>query len=110
MKLHPTRRDGHETRARLLRIARETFEERGYHRTSVAEICRRASVANGTFYRYFNNKDEVFLHLAERLAQGLEQTLTKSLHGADPLFDKVHRALAAFYDYVGHHRALYQIF
>lgn len=61
MKLLPTRRDGHETRTRLLRVARETFEERGYHRTSVAEICRRASVANGTFYRYFNNKDEVFL-------------------------------------------------
>src|SRR5690606_38190689 len=56
MKQLPTRRDGVETRARLLRIARETFEEKGYHRTSIAEIRRRASVANEPFYRYFDGK------------------------------------------------------
>lgn len=110
MKQLPTRRDGVETRARLLRIARETFEEKGYHRTSIAEICRRASVANGTFYRYFDGKDEVFLHLAEQLAEGLELAVSEALRGVSGTYDRIHRTLAAFYDYVGRHRALYQIF
>lgn len=110
MKLRPTRRDGHETRTRLLRAARETFEERGYHRTSVAEICRRCAVANGTFYRYFNNKDEVFLLLAERLGEQLEQALAGSLQAGQTISEKIYRSQAVFYDYVKHNRALYQIF
>src|SRR5690606_7786674 len=110
MKQLPTRRDGVETRARLLRIARETFEEKGYHRTSIAEICRRASVANGTFYRYFDGKDEVFLHLAEQLAEGLELAVSEALRGVSGTYDRIHHTLAAFYDYVGRHRAWYQIF
>lgn len=110
MKLLPRRRDGLETRARLLRIARETFEERGYHRTSVAEICRRASVANGTFYRYFNSKDEVFLLLADVLGQELEDVVTKSLQRADTVRDKLFQFQLAFYEYAANNRALYQIF
>lgn len=110
MKRSPTRRDGLETRARLLRAARETFEERGYHRTSVAEICRRCSVANGTFYRYFNNKDEVFLLLARQLQDELEAVLTDRLHAEQTLTDKIYNAQIAFYSYVSNNRALYQIF
>ena len=33
---------------------------KGYHRTSIAEICREAKVANGSFYQYFSSKEEVF--------------------------------------------------
>mgnify|MGYP001072538836 CR=1 FL=1 len=110
MKPLPSRRDGRETRARLLHVAQKTFEERGYHRASVAEICRRAAVANGTFYRYFDDKDAVFLHLAERLGQGLENMLAAALSRPGTREEKLHRALAAFYDYIGEHRALYQIF
>ncbi|HEY8417858.1 MAG TPA: TetR/AcrR family transcriptional regulator [Limnochordales bacterium] len=110
MKPLPSRRDGRETRARLLEIAQQTFEERGYHRASVAEICRRAAVANGTFYRYFHDKDEVFLHLAERLGEELERVLAAALQRGGTVEDRLHRALAAFYAYVGEHRAMYQIF
>lgn len=110
MKPLPSRRDGRETRARLLDVAQKTFEERGYHGASVAEICRRASVANGTFYRYFHDKDEVFLHLAERLGQGLEAVLSAALKRPGTVEDRLRRALAAFYSYVGEHRALWQIF
>lgn len=110
MKLLPRRRDGLETRARLLRVARETFEERGYHRTSVAEICRRASVANGTFYRYFNSKEKVFLLLAETLGEELEEAVAQSLRRADTLQEKVLNSQLAFYEYVKNNRALYQIF
>ncbi|OUN00318.1 MAG: hypothetical protein BAA04_11085, partial [Firmicutes bacterium ZCTH02-B6] len=110
MKPLPSRRDGRETRARLLDVAQRAFEERGYHGASVAEICRRASVANGTFYRYFHDKDEVFLHLAERLGQGLEAVLSTALKRPGTVEDRLCRALGAFYSYVGEHRALWQIF
>ena len=48
------------TRAQLLAVAREAFETRGYRATSVADIVQAAEVSRGTFYLYFENKQDVF--------------------------------------------------
>jgi AcrR family transcriptional regulator len=48
------------TRDVLVRTATTVFAEHGYHAVSVAGLCRRAGVANGTFYLYFQSKEEVF--------------------------------------------------
>jgi AcrR family transcriptional regulator len=62
------------TRERILSAARERFEKFGYRRTSVAEIAAEAGTAVGTLYRYFSDKEEIFLEVikegnAEWLAQ-----------------------------------------
>jgi AcrR family transcriptional regulator len=49
-----------ERRAALLQTARACFAERGYHRTSIADIVDSAGVARGTFYRYFDCKRAIF--------------------------------------------------
>jgi AcrR family transcriptional regulator len=48
-------------RGRILSAARQRFETFGYRRTGIAEIAREAGVAAGTLYRYFANKEELFL-------------------------------------------------
>ncbi len=60
-----------KTREALLRAAESIFSERGYYVASVSEICQRAGLANGTFYRYFESKEEVFVLLVERLEAAL---------------------------------------
>lgn len=47
------------TKQHLYRCAMELFRERGYDRVSVDEIVRKAGVAKGTFYIYFNSKVEI---------------------------------------------------
>jgi len=42
-----------ETRNKLLRVAREVFEEDGFDGASVSRIVDEASVSRGTFYLYF---------------------------------------------------------
>lgn len=44
---------------RLQRAAVELFRERGYDRTTAAEIASRAGVTERTFFRYFPDKREV---------------------------------------------------
>ncbi|GHE43553.1 MULTISPECIES: TetR/AcrR family transcriptional regulator [Streptomyces] len=55
------RRDPEGHRADILRAARETFAERGYARTTLREIARRAGVTHGLITRHFASKERLFL-------------------------------------------------
>jgi AcrR family transcriptional regulator len=48
-------------RTRLLDAAIVAFGHGSYHDVSVRSLCALAGVAKGTFYRYFPNKDALFL-------------------------------------------------
>ena len=48
-----------DARARLQRSALALFRERGYDRTTAAEIAARAGVTERTFFRHFADKREV---------------------------------------------------
>ena len=49
-------------RRRIINTATELFIERGYRRTNVESIARRAGVAKGTVYLYFSTKAEILLY------------------------------------------------
>ena len=48
-----------DVRTRLQQAGLELFRERGYERTTAAEIAARAGVTERTFFRYFPDKREV---------------------------------------------------
>jgi AcrR family transcriptional regulator len=51
----------------LLRVAREVFEQDGFDGASVSRIVDEANVSRGTFYLYFESKEDIFRTLAEDL-------------------------------------------
>ena len=57
------------TRELLLERAHVVFVELGYHATRVADIVAAAGVSHGVFYRYFDNKSDIFELLARQAAQ-----------------------------------------
>lgn len=61
----PDERESRKERKRqsLLAAAYELFTEKGVAKTSVDEIVRRANVAKGTFYLYFQDKDQLLQQL-----------------------------------------------
>lgn len=67
-------------RRRILRAAHELFLTQGYRRTSVDQVARRAEVAKGTVYLYFQNKGDLLVH-----AIALEKKVL--LDRLRPLFD-----------------------
>ncbi len=70
------------TVARIEEAAIALFSGRWYASVSIAEICRRAGLSNGVFYRYFPNKDALVHRLLEdvigRIGAGLESVSGES--------------------------------
>lgn len=51
----------------LIEAATKLFEKHGYDATGTPEIAQAAGVSTGTFYRYFDDKHEVYLEVARRM-------------------------------------------
>lgn len=60
-----------ERRRELIDAARALFLEQGYEQTSMSDIAKRANVAQGTFYIYFNAKQDVLAAIMRELLEEL---------------------------------------
>ena len=56
---------GAKTRQKLLDAGAKVLPAHGYHASRVDDIVAVAGVSHGSFYRYFQNKDDLFRVLAE---------------------------------------------
>ena len=56
----PRTERGRRTARKLLEAAAKEFGERGFHEAAITGITARAGVALGTFYTYFESKEELF--------------------------------------------------
>lgn len=61
------RRDSDETTTRLLDAAAEVFVERGYDRSVIADIARRAGVTTGAVFSRWANKSELMAAAADHI-------------------------------------------
>ncbi len=55
-------------RRQILEAAAGIFAERGYAAATIADIARRARVAEGTIYNYFRSKEDLLIHIPRSLA------------------------------------------
>ena len=105
-----TRTDrGRRTLRKLLDAAAEEFGEKGFHEASVSSITRRAGVALGSFYTYFDSKDALFRALVGDMSEKVRTSARSALHeGMGPL--EIERAaLAAFLRFAAEHKEIYRI-
>lgn len=72
-------------RGRLQQAALELFGERGYDRTTSAEIAARAGVTERTFFRYFSDKREVLFDGQARLGSALVEGIAGAPAALNPL-------------------------
>ena len=54
------------TRAALLDAARALIREKGFERTTLEEVARRAGMTTGAIYGNFKNRDELFVALGQK--------------------------------------------
>src|SRR6201988_3251815 len=53
------------TRAALLEAARGLIREKGFERTTLEAVARRAGMTTGAIYGNFKNRDELFIALGQ---------------------------------------------
>jgi AcrR family transcriptional regulator len=56
---------GRQTRGAIETAARKLFAERGFHGTTLADITAAAGKSPAVFYRYYNDKEDLLVALAE---------------------------------------------
>jgi AcrR family transcriptional regulator len=60
----PRSRKGAQTRTRLLEAAKSVFEENGFLEARISDIAERAGLSHGSFYHYFDSKEQIFREVA----------------------------------------------
>jgi AcrR family transcriptional regulator len=97
----PRSRKGAKTRARLLDAAKEIFEENGFLDARISDIADRAGLSHGSFYHYFDSKEEIFREIAaavdERLSAPLSAVILDPNSHAAPR-ERIHEALRLYFE------------
>ncbi len=64
---------GQRTQRRLLDAGADVFARRGYHAARVDDIVKLAKTSHGTFYLYFENKEDLFAALAAEVGDRMTE-------------------------------------
>ncbi len=75
-------------RADIIQAALELIAERGFHDAPMSMIAKKAGVAAGTIYRYFESKDVLITELHCELADNLSAHLEQNYPTDQPLREK----------------------
>lgn len=73
-----------QTRASLIKAAREIIAELGVEALRVSDVTQRADVAFGTFYNQFKTKDDIIEAVVAETIVGLAQSVEQSPEFGDP--------------------------
>jgi AcrR family transcriptional regulator len=93
---------GARTRARLVEAAKGVFERDGFLDARIVDIAEAADVAPGSFYHYFDSKEQIFREVAS--AQEARLTAPPE-HPADGPADPIERIRRANRMYLERYRA-----
>ncbi|HEY9054463.1 MAG TPA: TetR/AcrR family transcriptional regulator [Rectinemataceae bacterium] len=92
----------------LLNAALGLFSEKWYGVVSVAEICRRAGVSNGLFYRYYRDKESVFKEILELVITKIADSI-RAVEGKSPA-ERLKSFSSIIFEFSQRNQALVRVF
>jgi AcrR family transcriptional regulator len=105
----PRTERGRRTLRKLLDAAAKEFGEQGFHEASISGITRRAGTALGSFYTYFDSKDEIFRALVRDLSGRVGEEARRAQTGGLDALATERVALEAFLRFAREHKEIYRI-
>ena len=70
-----------QARQAIIKAAAGQFQKRGFSAASISGIMRAAHLAVGTFYNYFDSKEEVLVELTKKLREEIENEIKSKMTG-----------------------------
>ncbi|WP_018247352.1 TetR/AcrR family transcriptional regulator [Orenia marismortui] len=64
----------------ILDVAEELFAKEGFDNTPVSKIVNKVGVAKGTFYYYFNSKEDIIVAILERRFNYIKKKINKVIN------------------------------
>ncbi|MBA2920619.1 TetR family transcriptional regulator [Sphingomonas sp. MAH-20] len=105
----PRTERGRRTLRAILDAAAVEFGDRGFHETGIIQITQRAGVALGTFYTYFDSKEDVFRALVRDFSDKVREGAGRALADATDQIDAERRGLDWFLHFARQHKEIYRI-
>ncbi len=100
---------GQRTLRAILDAAAAEFGEKGFHDGSISGITRRAGVALGSFYTYFDSKDAVFRALVRDMSDQVREHVAPAIRAAPEQIAAERAGLLSFIEFVRSHKEIYRI-
>ncbi len=100
---------GRRTLRKLLDAAAAEFGEKGFHDASISGITRRAGTALGSFYTYFDSKDEIFRALVKDMSGMVRTHSAREVKPGMGPFEIEAAALTGFLHFARDHKEIYRI-
>ena len=94
-----------EMAARMLEAAAELIRQEGFPQLRVEEIAEQAGVSVGTFYLYFEGKDDLFVQLVVEYTRRLRERLSAAFAEGESFAERMQHALNAYVDFVEENEA-----
>ena len=101
MAEHPRRRLAPEVRrAQLISVARDVFVEHGYQGAAVEDIAAAAGVTRTLIYKYFADKDEIYLECLRAARAELDEAVVSAAGTMTTPEDQLRAGFGAYFRFV----------
>lgn len=100
---------GKKTRDKLLQAAEIEFGDKGFHSAAISGITYRAGVALGTFYTYYESKEEIFHDLVTYMSQRTRRWIAERVSGAPDRMAAERLGIEAYIEFARRHKGIYRI-
>ncbi|MBT8069790.1 MAG: TetR/AcrR family transcriptional regulator [Gammaproteobacteria bacterium] len=105
----PKTERGRRTRNKLLEAAEIEFGEKGFHEAGISGITYRAGVALGTFYNYFESKEEIFRALVRFMSRRTRKRVSQRVANAPDRLSAERMGIEAYIEFAREHKSIYRI-
>jgi AcrR family transcriptional regulator len=84
---------------KMLNAAVGLFGTQRFHEVRMEDVAARAGVGKGTIYRYFEDKDELYLAMLQRAGQHLAERISRGQEQAETLIGKLEAFVAVVIEF-----------
>jgi AcrR family transcriptional regulator len=75
-----------KTKAAIIDSAIKVISKKGYERSSIQEVAKKAGIANGTFYNHYKDRKSIFEEIANLIAFELVKSIEEDeIHTKNPV-------------------------
>lgn len=101
---------GTKTKLKLLMAAEEVFGEMGFFQAGITDLTKKAKVSQGTFYTYFQSKEDIFRELVMGMQKQLRMEIKIATQGIDDRLELEKKGFQVFFSFLSQHRYLFRLF
>ncbi len=78
---------------KILDASAQVFAQKGYFQAGIIEICQEAEISNGALYKYFENKQGLFISVARRSIELMRMATNRMGEGPLGFWQRIQRIL-----------------